>query len=134
VIGLAVTVFPAATAAFALGMVEEDQLSGRVARNETFTHGGNVVFAIAAGAIGTLLALQGTFYAAAVFAAGMAVPVYFIKDAHVNYEVARGGWREEGRPEACQFPGSFSGQAHPHLHGRCCAFLFREHGHAAAGG
>ncbi len=91
VIGLAVTVFPAATAAFALGMVEEDQLSGRVARNETFTHGGNVVFAIAAGAIGTLLALQGIFYAAAVFAAGMAVSVYFIKEAHVNYEAARGG-------------------------------------------
>lgn len=91
VIGLAVTVFPAATAAFALGMVEPGQIPGRVARNETFTHGGNVVFAIAAGVVGTLLALQGIFYAAALFAAGMAASVYFIKEAHVNYEAARAG-------------------------------------------
>ena len=91
VIGLAVTVFPAATAAFALGMAEKDQLTKRVARNETFTHTGNVVFAIAAGALGTLLALQGIFYAAAVFAAGMAPAVFFIQRAHVSHEAARGG-------------------------------------------
>ncbi|HSU54865.1 MAG TPA: MFS transporter [Candidatus Dormibacteraeota bacterium] len=91
VIGLAVTVFPAVTAAFALGMVEEGQLSGRIARNETFTHSGNVMFAIAAGAIGTLLALQGIFYAAAIFATGMAISVYFIEQSHVNYEAARAG-------------------------------------------
>ncbi|HEX4164214.1 MAG TPA: MFS transporter [Bryobacteraceae bacterium] len=91
IIGLAVTVFPAATAAFALGMVEPDQLSVRIARNETFTHGGNVVFAISAGIVGTLLALQGIFYAAAIFAAGMAVSVYFIRGSHVDYEAARSG-------------------------------------------
>jgi MFS family permease len=95
VIGLAVTVFPAATSAFALGMIEEDQLSGRIARNEGFTHSGNVVFAVAAGALGTMLALQGIFYAAAVFAAGMAVSVYLIKAANINYEKARGGGGEE---------------------------------------
>lgn len=91
VIGVAVTVFPAVTSAFALGMVEPDQVAVRVARNETFTHGGNVIFAVAAGAVGTLLALQGIFYAAAVFAAGMAAAVYFIQQAHVNYEAARAG-------------------------------------------
>ena len=90
-IGLAVTVFPAATAAFALGMSNPDELSGRVARNETFTHGGNVVFAVAAGAVGTMLALQGIFYAAAVFAAGMAAAVYFIEESTVDYEAARAG-------------------------------------------
>ena len=90
-IGLAVTVFPAVTAAFALGMVNPNEVSGRVARNETFTHGGNVVFAVAAGGVGTLLALQGIFYAAAVFAAGMAAAVYFIEEATVNYEAARAG-------------------------------------------
>jgi predicted MFS family arabinose efflux permease len=99
VIGLAVTVFPAATAAFALGMVDEGQLSNRVARNEGFTHGGNVVFAIAAGAIGTLLALQGIFYAAAIFATGMAPSVFFIREAHVNYEAARGGNASENNQE-----------------------------------
>lgn len=103
VIGLAVTIFPAATAAFALGMVGKDDLSRRVARNETFTHTGNVFFAIAAGAVGTLLALQGIFIAAAVFAAGMIPSVFFIREEHVDYEAARGadnqqkqrsGWRD----------------------------------------
>ena len=96
-IGLAVTVFPAATAAFALGMVDRDRLSNRIARNETFTHGGNVAFAIAAGTVGTLLALQGIFYAAAIFAAGMAPAVFFIRDEHVDYEAARAG--DEGDTE-----------------------------------
>ncbi len=91
VIGLAVTIFPATTAAFALGMVEKDQFSRRVARNETFTHTGNVAFAVAAGAVGTLLALQGIFFAAGVFAAAMAPAVFFIRKDHVNYEAARGG-------------------------------------------
>ncbi len=100
IIGLAVTVFPAVTAAFALGMVGDKELTGRVARNETFTHGGNVVFAIAAGAVGTLLALQGIFYAAAVFAAGMALSVYFIKEGHIDYEAARAGDpSEDGDPK-----------------------------------
>jgi ABC-type nickel/cobalt efflux system permease component RcnA len=53
-IGLAATVFPAATGAFALGMSEKDELTGRVARNETFTHTGNAFFALAAGVVGTL--------------------------------------------------------------------------------
>ena len=91
VIGLAVTIFPAATAAFALGMAEKDDLSGRVARNETFTHTGNVFFAIAAGAVGTLLALQGIVIAAAVFAAGMVPAVFLIREEQVDYEAARGG-------------------------------------------
>lgn len=91
VIGCAVTVFPAATAAFALGMVAKDQFSQRVARNEAFTHSGNVAFAIAAGAVGTALAMQGIFYGAAIFAAGMAPAVFFINESDVSYEAARGG-------------------------------------------
>jgi len=91
VIGLAVTIFPAVTAAFALGMAGKDRLSTRIARNETLTHTGNVAFAVAAGAIGTFLALQGIFVAAAIFAAGMIPSVIFIKGEHVDYESARAG-------------------------------------------
>ena len=97
IIGLAITVFPAATAAFALGMVKKEELSARIARNESFTHTGNVAFAVAAGALGTLLALQGIFYAAAFFAFGMAPSVYFISEKAVSYEEARGGGNEEQR-------------------------------------
>jgi MFS transporter len=78
-------------------MAGKDQLSRRVARNETFTHTGNVAFAIAAGAIGTFLALQGIFGAAAVFAAGMIPSVLLIREQQVNYEAARAG---EGTSES----------------------------------
>jgi predicted MFS family arabinose efflux permease len=50
-----------------------------------------VAFAVAAGALGTLLALQGIFFAAAVFAFGMAPAVYFINEESISYEAARGG-------------------------------------------
>ncbi len=100
VIGLAVTIFPAATAAFALGLSDESKLSKRIARNEGFTHSGNVVFAVVAGAVGTLLALQGIFYAAAIFAAGMAPSAFLIQENQVSYEAARGGTeRKEGEAE-----------------------------------
>ena len=98
VIGLAVTVFPAATAAFALGMAEKDQVSGRVSRNESFTHTGNVIFAVAAGAVGTLLALSGIFYAAGIFAAGMAAAVLFISTQDVSHESARQGGDGDPKP------------------------------------
>ena len=97
IIGLAVTVFPAATSAFALGMVDEDNVSVRLARNDSFTHAGNVVFALAAGAVGALLAMSGIFYAAALFALGMAPAALLISDKAVDFEAARaGGGKENG--------------------------------------
>jgi predicted MFS family arabinose efflux permease len=105
VIGMAVTVFPAATSAFALGMVGKDELPGRIARNESVTHAGNTVFAIAAALVGTFVALQGIFYAAAAFASGMAAAAYFIRDEHVSHEGARAAAEsEDGKP---QDPSSF---------------------------
>ena len=95
IIGLAVTIIPSATAAFALGMVGQDQLSGRIARNEALTHTGNVAFALSAAVIGTFLALQGIFVAAAVFAAGMIPSALLIRENQVDYEAARAGGGEE---------------------------------------
>jgi MFS family permease len=89
VIGLGVTVFPAATSAFALGLVDRDDLPRRLARNEMFTHGGNATFAVIAGVVGTMVALGGIFFTAAAFAAGMAGAALFIRDGEVNYEAAR---------------------------------------------
>jgi MFS family permease len=95
VIGVGVTVFPAATSSFALGLVGKDKLPARFARNDVFTHTGNVVFASIAGLVGTLLALSGIFYGAAVFAAGMAGAVLFIQEKDVDYEAARAGDGDE---------------------------------------
>lgn len=95
VIGVAATIFPAATAAFALGMSGRGEMPSRVARNETLTHAGNVAFAIAAAAIGTYVAIQGIFVAAATFAAGMIPSVYLIREGDVDYEAARAGMSSE---------------------------------------
>jgi predicted MFS family arabinose efflux permease len=95
VIGVAVTVFPAVTAAFALGLAEKGKLPSRVARNETLTHTGNVVFALSAAAVGTLVQLQAIFVSAAIFAAGMAPSAFFIRESETDYEAARGGNSED---------------------------------------
>ena len=99
IIGAAITVFPAATAAFALGLSEKDDVTRRVARNESFTHFGNAFFAVAAGVVGALIALAGIFYAAALFASGMAAAAFFIQQDQVNYEAARQGQTGQGEGE-----------------------------------
>jgi MFS family permease len=91
IIGVAVTAIPAATSAFALGLTRGKGLTKRIARNEVFTHSGNVIFAIVAGIVGALASLADIFYAAAIFALGMAVAVAFVSDGEVNYEAARAG-------------------------------------------
>lgn len=96
VIGLSVTVIPAATSAFALGLVEQDKLTGRIARNEALTHTGNLVFAATAGVVGTWLALKGIFYAAALFASGMTVSVWLMEGSAISYEAARAGTENSG--------------------------------------
>jgi hypothetical protein len=77
-------------------LVGRDELPRRLARNEVFTYWGNVIFAISAGVIGTVVARAGIFYAAAIFAAEMADAVVFIREGEVNYEAARGGGRRDG--------------------------------------
>jgi predicted MFS family arabinose efflux permease len=91
VIGVSVTVFPAATASFALGLVEKGKLSERVSRNETFTHGGNVLYAGLAAVVGQMIAIGSVFYAAAVFAAGMVGSSLAIRGKDIDNEAARAG-------------------------------------------
>jgi predicted MFS family arabinose efflux permease len=95
IIGVSVTVFPAATASFALGLVEKDKLSERVSRNETFTHSGNVLYAAIAAVVGQFMAIGGLFYAAAVFAAGMVGSSLTIRGGDIDNEAARAGDKDK---------------------------------------
>lgn len=104
VIGLSVTVFPAATSAFALGLVEQKEISKRIARNESYTHAGNVVFAAAAALVGQFIALAGVLQAAGLFATGMAGAVFSIRGNDVNYDAARESHGDEnGQPQQKSF-------------------------------
>lgn len=89
IIGLAATAFPPAIAAFALGMVSKEDISKRVARNESFAHFGNFLFAMVAACVGTFISLQAIFYAAAMFAAGMALAALAIDQKQINHAAAR---------------------------------------------
>jgi MFS family permease len=95
IIGVSVTVFPAATSGFTLGLVAKDQLSERVSRNETVTHSGNVLYAAIAAVVGQVLAIGTLFYAAALFAAGMVGSSLTIRKGDLDHEAARAG--EEGK-------------------------------------
>ena len=72
-------------------MVEPKDVSGRIARNESYTHTENVVFAALAAAIGLLIAVRYIFFVAAVFAAGMGFSAFAVRSDDVNYEAARAG-------------------------------------------
>jgi len=95
IIGVSVTIFPAATASFALGLVSKDELSARVSRNETFTHSGNVLYAALAAVVGQLVALGALFYAAAAFAFGMVGSSLTIRSGDIDHEAARGGEKDD---------------------------------------
>jgi hypothetical protein len=83
------------TSAFALGLVERKDVSGRIARNESLTHAGNVVFAAVAATAG-LVALRNIFIAAAIFAGAMGLAAFAIRAQDVNYEAARAGEQGQG--------------------------------------
>ncbi len=88
-IGLAIPFFPAATGALAPGLSDKDELTDRVARNESFTHFGNACFAVVASVTSRLISLARILYAAAVFASGMAGSVLFIRNDDISHEAAR---------------------------------------------
>ncbi len=95
-IGVAVTAFPAAFSAFALGLVSREDMAARIARNESMAHLGNFVFGLSAAIVGTFVSLAGIFYAAALFAFGMAVSVFFVAEEAVSFEAARAGAEGDG--------------------------------------
>jgi hypothetical protein len=82
---------PAPTAAFALALSDEKEVTGRVTRNETFTLGGNVAFAAIAVAAGTAISLVIIFYSAAIFATGVGIATRFIREESASFEAARRG-------------------------------------------
>lgn len=117
-IGIAAAIFPPAIAAISLGIVGKSRLSGRVGRNESFNHAGNVVFALLAGAVGTWLGQQWIFYMSATVAAGTITAAAGIRSEDINNEAARAATQEaliEGQGEQRATVASFKDL----LHNRC---------------
>lgn len=90
-IGLAGAIFPTAIAAISLGLVGKRRLPRRIGRNEGFNHAGNVIFALSAGLIGTLISQEWIFYASALAATGSVATVLMIREREIDHSAACGG-------------------------------------------
>jgi MFS family permease len=91
VLGAASAVIPPAIAALSLGLVGRRRLDGRVSRNESFNHGGNLPAALLAGTLGRWLGYPWIFYLVCGFAIASAAVVNLIRPQEINHEQARGG-------------------------------------------
>ncbi len=90
-LGAASAVIPPAIAAVSLGLVGRTLLDGRVSRNESFNHAGNLLAAVLAGALGTYLGYSWIFYLVCAFALASAAAVALIRPSEIDHERARGG-------------------------------------------
>ena len=90
-IGVAAAVFPPAIAAVTLGLVGRSKFDGRVGRNETFNHSGNLLAATLAALIGQFISRKGIFFLVGAMAAGSAISARSIRYKEIDQELARGG-------------------------------------------
>ena len=90
-LGSASAVIPPAIAALSLGLVGCRLLDGRISRNESFNHAGNLTAAVLAGALGQYLGYHWIFYLVCAFAVASAGIVTLINPKEIDHEQARGG-------------------------------------------
>jgi MFS family permease len=102
-LGAASAVIPPAIAAVSLGLVGRRLLDGRVSRNESFNHAGNLTAAVLAGTLGQYLGYQWIFYLVCAFAVASAAIVTLINPKEIDHEKARGGEDPANRCEPIAF-------------------------------
>jgi MFS family permease len=90
-LGAASAVIPPAIAALSLGLVGRALLDGRISRNESFNHAGNLAAAVLAGTLGQYLGYHWLFYLVCAFALASAGIVTLIRPREIDHEQARGG-------------------------------------------
>ncbi len=90
-LGAASAVIPPAIAAISLGLVGRRLLDGRVSRNESFNHAGNLSAAVLAGTLGQYLGYHWIFYLVCGFALASAAIVTVINPKEIDHDRARGG-------------------------------------------
>jgi MFS family permease len=90
-LGSASAVIPPVIAALSLGLVGRRLLDGRISRNESFNHAGNLAAAVLAGTFGRYLGYHWIFYLVCAFAVASAAIVALINPKEIDHERARGG-------------------------------------------
>lgn len=90
-LGAASAVIPPAISALSLGLVGRARLDGRISRNESFNHGGNLIAAVLAGSLGQFIGYQWIFYLVCLFAVASAIVVTKVRASEIDHDQARGG-------------------------------------------
>jgi predicted MFS family arabinose efflux permease len=98
-LGAASALIPPAIAALSLGLVGRTLLDGRISRNESFNHGGNLIAAALAGSLGKYLGYDWIFYLVCGFAVASAAIVTLINPKEIDHDRARGGEADRGEPQ-----------------------------------
>jgi predicted MFS family arabinose efflux permease len=102
-LGAASAVIPPAISAVSLGLVGRRMLDGRVTRNESFNHAGNLAAAVLAGTLGQYLGYHWIFYLVCSFALASAAIVTIINPKEIDHERARGGEDATGNGDPIPF-------------------------------
>ncbi|CCH00229.1 major facilitator transporter [Fibrella aestuarina BUZ 2] len=105
--GVAAAWFTPAVAAITLGIVGPKALDGRVGRNETFNHAGNVFAALLAGLIGYYVSSAGIFVLLSVMSLISSFSIWQIQEKDIDHELARGCPDESGDNDADDKPSSW---------------------------
>jgi len=103
VMGIVGTFFPPAMAGMTLGIVGRAGLDGRIGRNETFNHAGNVFGAVAAGLLGYIFARESIFYFTAASCVITIIAIFFIRGREIDFSQARGCDKDELTNEQSAF-------------------------------
>jgi len=90
-VGIAGAVFPPCLAAIALGLVQRQRFDQVQGTNQAFNAGGNMVAAVALGAIGYYLSLRWMFFLVALLGVGAIISILRIKADAIDFNAARGG-------------------------------------------
>jgi MFS family permease len=89
ILAVAGDAFVPAVSALTLGLVTKDKLARRLGRNSAFDHGGNIVIALLAGAVGYAFSQRAVFLMVPVFAALTSAAVLAIPADAINHDRAR---------------------------------------------
>jgi predicted MFS family arabinose efflux permease len=90
VTGVAAALVGPAIAGLTLGLVREQGFARQLGRNEAFNHAGNVIAAVAAGALGYALGIGAVFAVMAAMAASAVFAIAFVDPARIDHAAARG--------------------------------------------
>lgn len=87
--GVSAAIFPPAIAAITLGMVGQERLPARTARNQVFNHAGKIAAAGLTGVVGHFWGHNWFFYLVAVTGGASIVSALFIRKSDIDYLEAR---------------------------------------------